>query len=82
MFKRQRVGSVVCPSCGSLVGIQDDRCFNCGRWNPGLWGFAPLLRRLGNDLGFVPMVITGCTALYLITLLLSGPAALGARGVF
>jgi rhomboid protease GluP len=82
MFKRQTVGSVVCPSCGSLVGIRDERCFNCGRWNPGLWGFAPLVRRLGNDLGFVPIVIAGCTALYLITLLLSGPAALGARGVF
>ena len=82
MFKRQTAGSVVCPSCGSLVGIQDERCFRCGRWNPGLWGFAPLLRRLGNDLGFVPIVIGGCTLLYLVTLLLSGPSALRAGGLF
>jgi rhomboid protease GluP len=82
MFKRQTAGSVVCPSCGSLVGIQDERCFRCGRWNPGLWGFAPLLRRLGNDLGFVPIVIGGCTLLYLVALLLSGPSALGAGGLF
>src|SRR5437899_9613360 len=42
----------VCPSCGNLVGVNDERCFTCGRWNPGLWGFAPLLKRLGRDLGF------------------------------
>jgi rhomboid protease GluP len=74
MLKRQRTGSVVCPSCGVLVGIQDERCYNCGRRNPGMWGYAPALRRLGNDLGFVPVVIWGCSALYLVTLLLSGGA--------
>ncbi len=82
MFKRQTAGSVVCPSCGSLVGVHDERCYRCGRWNPGLWGFAPLLRRLGNDLGFVPIVVGGCTILYLIMLLLSGPGALTAGGLF
>ncbi len=69
MFGRQRTGSVICTSCGKLVGVQDDVCWNCGRRNPGLWGFAPVLRRLGNDLGFVPIVIWGCAALYLATLL-------------
>jgi rhomboid protease GluP len=73
MFKRQTTGSVVCPSCGSLVGIREDRCFRCGRRNPGLWGFAPSLRALGRDMGFVSFVIGGCTALYVITLIASGP---------
>ncbi len=86
MLKRQTGGSVVCPSCGSLVGVNDERCYRCGRWNPGLWGFAPWLRRLGNDFGFVPIVIGGCTLLYIASLLLtvavSGPAALGASGLF
>jgi rhomboid protease GluP len=72
LFKRQTSGSVVCTSCGSLVGVRDDKCFNCGRRNPGLWGFAPLLRSLGNDLGFVQLVIWGCGALYIVELLLSG----------
>ena len=72
LFKRQRSGSVVCASCGSLVGVRDDRCFNCGRRNPGLWGFAPLLRSLGNDLGFVQLVIWVCGALYIVELLMSG----------
>jgi rhomboid protease GluP len=82
MFKRQTTGSVVCTSCGSLVGVRDEKCFNCGRRNPGLWGFAPLLRRLGNDLGFVPLVIWGSSALYVISLLLSGTALRMGGGLF
>jgi rhomboid protease GluP len=71
-LNRQTSGSVVCASCGSLVGVRDERCFNCGRRNPGLWGFAPLLRSLGNDLGFVTLVVWGSGALYIVSLLLSG----------
>jgi rhomboid protease GluP len=71
MFKRQRTGSVVCASCGSLVGVNDDKCYTCGRRNPGLWGFGPMLRAFGNDLGFVTLVIWGCSALYLLSLLLT-----------
>jgi rhomboid protease GluP len=69
MFFRQKTGSVVCASCGSLVGVNDDRCYSCGRRNPGLWGFGPMLRRFGNDLGFIPLVLYGCSALYAATLI-------------
>jgi rhomboid protease GluP len=76
MFKRQTTGSVVCASCGSLVGVNDERCYSCGRRNPGLWGFGPMLRRFGNDLGFVSLVVYGCSALYaamlIVTMLLGG----------
>ncbi len=68
MFKRQTTGSVVCASCGSLVGVNDDKCYSCGRRNPGLWGFGPMLRTFGNDLGFVTLVLYGCSALYIISL--------------
>jgi rhomboid protease GluP len=71
MFKRQRTGSVVCASCGSLVGVNDEQCYSCGRRNPGLWGFAPVLRRMGNDLGFVSIIVYGCGAMYVLALLLS-----------
>jgi membrane associated rhomboid family serine protease len=74
VFQRKTSGSVVCPSCGSLVGVRDDKCYSCGRSNPGLWGFAPLLRQLGKDLGFVPLVIGSSAILYLLTLLVSGPS--------
>jgi rhomboid protease GluP len=65
---RQKWGSVVCPSCGNLVGVNDERCFTCGRWNPGLWGFAPVLSRLGRDLGFTQFVMGACIILYFLSL--------------
>jgi rhomboid protease GluP len=65
---RQKTGSVVCASCGSLVGVNDDRCYTCGRRNPGLWGFGPVLRRLGNDFGFTTAIVYGCGAMYAISL--------------
>jgi len=71
MLRRQRTGSVICSSCGVLVGVNDDRCYNCGRRNPGMWGYAPLLRSLGADLGFVPFVIGTCGIVYVLTLIAS-----------
>ena len=71
MFKRKREGSVICTSCGVLVGVNDPTCYNCGRRNPGLWGFAPALRSLGNDLGFVPIVTGGTIILYVLSLIMS-----------
>jgi rhomboid protease GluP len=77
VFQRKTSGSVVCPSCGSLVGVRDDKCYNCGRANPGLWGFAPLLRQLGADFGFAPLVIGASSLLYVLMLLASGGNILG-----
>ena len=85
MFKRQKTGSVVCASCGSLVGVNDEQCYTCGRRNPGLWGFAPLLRRLGNDVGFVPLVVYGCSAVYVVGLIVTvalGQNVMGGGGLF
>lgn len=85
MFKRQKTGSVVCASCGSLVGVNDDRCYSCGRRNPGLWGFGPMLRRFGNDFGFVQLVIFGSVTLYVAMLLVTvaiGGNILGGGGLF
>jgi len=71
MLHRQRTGSVICSSCGVLVGVTDDTCYNCGRRNPGLWGYAPLLRSLGTDLGFVPFIIGTCGIVYILTVIAS-----------
>jgi rhomboid protease GluP len=61
----------VCASCGSLVGVSDPKCYNCGRTNPGLWGYAGAIRQLGNDMGFVQIVVIGSSILYVLTLLMS-----------
>jgi rhomboid protease GluP len=81
VLKRQREGSVICTSCGVLVGVNDDKCYNCGRRNPGLWGYAPALRALGRDLGFVPFVIGTCIVLYTLTLL-GSRGNIGMGGLF
>jgi rhomboid protease GluP len=63
-----RPSSVLCPSCGTLVGVKDAQCLNCGRRNPGLWGFAHVLRNVGDDMGFASLVMWVCGALYLACL--------------
>lgn len=82
MFKRQTSGSVVCVSCGYLVGVKDEKCYHCGRRNPGLWGFAPAIRRLGHDLGFVPFVTGVSVVAYGLSLLASGPNIGVTGGIF
>jgi rhomboid protease GluP len=84
VFRRQRTGSVICTSCGVLVGVDDDRCYNCNRRNPGLWGWAPALRSLGQDLGFMPFVIGTCVALLVLSLLVTVAMGLpiGTQGFF
>jgi rhomboid protease GluP len=83
MLKRQTSGSVVCVSCGYLVGVNDDKCYHCGRRNPGLWGFAPALRSLGHDLGFVPFMTALCILVYGVTLMWPfSPAMSGDSGIF
>ena len=72
MFNRRTSGSVVCPGCGSLVGVKDPSCYMCGRANPGLFGFAPALRQISAHVGFGEFVIAVSSILYVVSLLLSG----------
>ncbi len=79
MLKRQTSGSVVCPSCGRLVGVQETVCPHCGRTSPGLWGFSRVLQVLGQDVGFVKLIIGSCAVLYLLTLV-TNPSGIGTGG--
>jgi len=79
MFKRQKTGSILCPSCGKLVGVREAECWSCGRKNPGMWGFAAAFRSLGH-LGFSSMVVWGCAALY-IAMLAVDPGGIGMKGL-
>ncbi len=58
-----------------LVGVNDPTCYNCGRRNPGMWGFAPALRRLGTDLGFIPFVTGFTVVMYVLSLVMSRDGA-------
>ena len=81
MFRRPRTGSTLCPSCGKLVGVNDEVCYNCGRKRPGMWGLTAVLRNLGKDLGFVQVVIVGTAFLYVATLIVD-PEGIRMGGLF
>ena len=79
-----RPSSTLCPSCGSLVGINDEKCYICGRPRPGLFGLTPARRGLGGDLGFLQIVLGGCGFLYLASLVVTArlnPEALQGGGL-
>ncbi len=79
---RQVVGSLVCPSCGKLVGVNEPRCPYCGAWRPGLFGFAPSLQRLvGNRVDLVSLILMACISLYAVALLLQPEALFSGRGI-
>jgi rhomboid protease GluP len=80
VLNRRTEGSVVCPGCGALVGVRDEKCYTCGRSNPGLWGFAPALRGIAQNFAFAQMVIGACVLLWVITLLMSG-SSIGRDGL-
>jgi rhomboid protease GluP len=80
MWRRQTTGSLLCPGCGGLVGVNDERCLACGRLRPGLWGFAGLLRNAGDDMGFLTLVMWACGALFLAMLAVN-PAGVGMSGL-
>lgn len=81
MFRRPRTGSTLCPSCGKLVGINDEVCLNCGRKRPGLWGLTSVLRNLGKDMGFVQVVMVGTAFLYVVMLVVD-PEGIRMGGLF
>jgi len=65
MLQRKRTGSILCPSCGKLVGVSDEQCFYCGRKNPGMWGLTSVLGNLGRTLPFENIVVGGCGFLFM-----------------
>ena len=79
---RQTEGSLVCPQCGKLVGINEPTCPFCGAWRPGLYGWAPVIQRfVGRRLDLVTLIVTTCVALYGVALLLQPEAITQPRGL-
>jgi rhomboid protease GluP len=63
-----RTGSILCPSCGKLVGVSADECPYCGRRKPGMWGLTSVLGGIGRQWPFETIVTSGCVFLYLAML--------------
>lgn len=76
MFQRTRTGSILCPSCGKLVGVTAEQCPNCGRRNPGMWGLTSVLGNVGRTVPFDQVVVGGSVFLYLCMLVVD-PEGIG-----
>ena len=74
MFQRQKTGSVICPSCGKLVGVNDEKCYSCGRSRPGMWGFSKSFQGFGGDFGFVSLLLWSLGLVYLASVLVDTSA--------
>jgi rhomboid protease GluP len=80
---RQTQGSLICPHCGKLIGVGEEKCPFCGAWQPGMFGYAPAIRRLfGVRLDVVPMIVTTCIVLYVVSLVLQPEAIFQMKGIF
>jgi rhomboid protease GluP len=77
-------GSMLCPSCGKLISVGEERCPFCGAWRPGLYGWAPILQRFfGRQFDVLRLIMVVCVTLYVASLLLQPEAILsGGGGLF
>jgi rhomboid protease GluP len=76
-------GSMICPGCGKLIGVDEERCPFCGAWRPGLYGMTPRLQRLfGRRLDLNGVIVSACIALYVVALALQPGAILQFHGLF
>lgn len=74
---RMSPGSMICPDCGKLIGVDEERCPFCGAWRPGFYGMTPRIQRLfGRRLDLDRVILVACVALYVLSL------ALDLRAVF
>jgi len=80
---RQTQGSMICPQCGKLIGVGEEKCPFCGAWQPSLYGYAPALQRLfGRHLDLITVIVTACVVLYVAALVLQPSAIFQWQGLF
>jgi rhomboid protease GluP len=80
---RQTQGSMICPSCGKLISVSEEKCPFCGAWNPSLYGFGPGLQKwIGRRLDLIGVIVTACVVLYIVALALQPEAILQMHGFF
>ena len=80
---RKTTGSMICPQCGKLIGVGEEKCPFCGAWRPGLYGYAPAMQRwFGGRLDITSLIATTCVVLYVVSLALDPGAIFKVSGLF
>jgi len=77
---RQTQGSILCPSCHKLIDVDEERCPYCGRWQPGMFGYAPAFQRLNALFDPIWAITWYSILLYLLALALDPRGALTGGG--
>lgn len=78
---RQTSGAMICPSCGKLIGVSEEKCPFCGAWRPGMFGYAPAIQKLfGRTLDVMSIISVACIVLYILSLGLQPEAIFGGSG--
>lgn len=77
---------MICPDCGRLIGVDEQRCPFCGAWRPGFYGLTPRFQRFFHGrLDLDRVILVACVALYVLSLALEPGALLrgfGGGGLF
>lgn len=64
------------------MGVGEKSCPYCGAWQPGMFGYGPVLRRaFGGAFDLGNVIIAYCVVLYLLSLAID-PGAIQMRGLF
>ena len=63
--------AILCPRCRKLISSDVSRCPYCGQVQPGMWGLADALRKLGLRVDFTWLILRLCVGLYVLGLLIS-----------
>ena len=80
---RKTSGAMICPKCGKLISVSEERCPFCGAWRPGMFGYAPALQKLfGGGFDFPHLVTVACVVLYVVALALQPDALFHPSSLF
>jgi len=78
-----RMASMICPECGKLIGVDEEKCPFCGAWRPGMFGMTQRMQRLfGRQLDLIGAITIACVALYVVALILQPDAIFRSFGLF
>jgi rhomboid protease GluP len=72
----------VCPSCGRLISASSKTCMHCGRKNPNLWGYGPIVQKYFGTGSMVPIITATSIVLYVLALLIDPRAIFQMQGIF